>query len=111
MVTPDERDSRALDRQIAERLGYRRNGDLWEYDHPSLILAIVEDVPEYSTDLNAAITLLKQGFSVQIIPYADGTFGVYLEHLRTEKTYQETSASIAEAICRAFLAYTAASDH
>lgn len=53
-------DTRELDRQIAERLGYRHNGDLWEYDTPYGFPAVVEDFPHYSTDANTLLPLLAE---------------------------------------------------
>lgn len=101
-------DNRALDRQIAERLGYRQNGDLWEYDTPHGFPAIVEDLPHYSTDLNAAWTLTEP-YAFNLVPLytGDGKVGCIAVLSDTDgRTWKGEAETPALAICRAWLAIT-----
>lgn len=109
MTTPDTpagaQDARDLDRTIAERLGYRQNGDLWEYDTPHGFPAVVEGFPHYSTDLNAALSLVDAAQPAYFtLSYSPDRMNWRAEFTFDYRRFAFADArEPAEAVCRAWL--------
>lgn len=111
--------ARELDRTVAERRGYRHNGDLWEYDTPYGFPAVVEDYPHYSTDLDAAWTLFdtaSEDYTPRVVRILTPLNGKLVYQWKCnimpnigddEPDYEGIADTPALAIVRAWLAYTA----
>jgi hypothetical protein len=97
----------SLNQLIAESLGYKQNGELWEYKKNETV-CFVTDLPDYEHDLNAAIELYfmlpmpsmihsnLNNFGKTVLVYGITEYGVRLK----KNTPEDLAYAICEAYCQ-----------
>lgn len=134
MTQPTATDTREIDRQIAERLGWRfeyskyltagayklynphgmeqGHQSSWGWTTTFLMDEYKKVVPRYETDLNAAMSLVRTVqpcyFELSYSPDRFNWRAEFTPISRMDSIVFADAREPAEAICRAYLAYTAA---